>query len=337
MKQAFITGITGQDGAYLTRFLLDKGYAVHGAVRDATRADTSKLEALGVLDRVALHRLNLLDQASLIRTLREVQPDELYNLAAQSSVALSFEQPIPTLQFNVLSPTYLLEAIRLLGLETRFYQASSSEMFGRVTALPVTEETTLHPVSPYAISKAAAHWAAINYREAYGLYSCCGILFNHESPLRPKHFVTKKIVRAAVEIAEGAREGLRLGNLDVWRDWGWAPAYVECMWLMLQQPRPDDYVIATGEAHALREFVALAFAAVGLDAERYVEVDPALYRPADIEVIYGDPSKARRELDWRYDLSFPALIERLVDGERAAFRAESEGRSDWTNTAAQGR
>ncbi|HLA63070.1 MAG TPA: GDP-mannose 4,6-dehydratase [Rhodothermales bacterium] len=334
MKQAFITGITGQDGAYLTRFLLDRGYTVHGAVRDSTRADTSKLAALGVEARVTLHRLNLLDQASIFQTLREIAPDEIYNLAAQSSVALSFEQPIPTLQFNVLSTTYLLEAIRLLGLSTRFYQASSSEMYGRVPHLPVTEETTLHPVSPYAISKAAAHWAAINYREAYGLYSCCGVLFNHESVLRPKHFVTKKIVRAAVEIAEGARDVLKLGNLDVWRDWGWAPLYVECMWLMLQQETADDFIIATGEAHALREFVALAFEAVGLDAEKYVEIDPALYRPADIEKIYGDPSKARRVLDWQYSVSFPELVTRLVEAEREVYRAEQAGttpRSGWAH------
>lgn len=316
MKRAVITGITGQDGAYLSQLLLEKGYAVYGVVRDTSRIDTVRLDTLGVTDQIDLVRANLLDQAAVIRLLRTVQPDEVYNLAAQSSVAQSFEHPLSTLQFNGLSTAHLLEAIRLLDLNARFYQASSSEMFGRVTALPITEETTLHPVSPYGISKATAHWTAINYREAFGLYSCSGILFNHESPLRPARFVTKKIVQAAVEIAAGSRQRLALGNVSVQRDWGWAPAYVECMWRMLQQEHARDYVIATGEPRSLRQFVQTAFAHVGLDADEHVDVDPALYRPADIEVIYGDATRARRELGWQYDISFEDLVARLIQGER---------------------
>ena len=315
MKMALITGVTGQDGSYLSKVLLDKGYKVYGIVRDATVSNLANLKFLGVEDRVELIPANLLDLSNVIRVLKTTKPDEIYNLAAQSSVAISFEQPIWTIEFNVISTLNLLEAMRILPLEARFYQASSSEMYGRVKTLPVTEETVLHPVSPYGISKATDHWLAINYREAYGLFCCCGILFNHESVLRPRHFVTKKILATAVRISKGSQEKLKLGNIEIKRDWGYAPEYVKAMWLMLQQDYPDDYVIATSEAHSLKEFVDLAFACLGLNWEEHIIIDKSLYRPSDIDVIYGNPKKARARLGWEYHLRFEELVKLLVEEE----------------------
>ena len=317
MKKALITGITGQDGAYLAKFLLDKGYSVYGTVRDSSNLRRTNLKFLGIHGSVEVISANLLDLSNVIRMLERVKPEEIYNLASQSSVGMSFEQPIGTIEFNILSTTNLLEAMRILSLSARFYEASSSEMFGKVSQLPITEETTLHPVSPYGISKAAAHWITVNYREAYDLFSCCGILFNHESVLRAGHFVTKKILSTAVRISKGSKEKLQLGNIEVKRDWGFAPEYVKAMWLMLQQENADDFVIATGEPHSVAEFTAKVFNCVGLDWKEHVVTDERFYRPSDINIIYGDPSKARINLRWDYSLSFDDLIGLLVEEERS--------------------
>ncbi len=251
----------------------------------------------------------------MIRLLERIKPDEIYNLASQSSVGLSFEQPIGTVEFNIMSTMNLLEAIRILPIKAKFYQASSSEMYGKANELPITEKTALHPVSPYAVSKAASHWMTVNYREAYGVFCCCGILFNHESVLRGEQFVTKKIISTAVRISRGSKEKLKLGNIEIKRDWGFAPEYVKAMWLMLQQDEPDDYVIATGEAHSLREFVELAFSYAGLDWKEHVAIDEALYRPSEIDVIYGNPAKAKAKIGWEYNLPFENLIKWLVEEE----------------------
>ena len=315
MTIALITGITGQDGPYLAQFLLDKGYKVYGEVRDSAVTNTANLQFLGILDSVHLIPANLLDLSTVIKFLDTIKADEIYNLAAQSSVALSFQQPISTIEFNIMSTLNLLEASKILGLGARFYQASSSEMYGNPKTLPVTEETVLHPVSPYGISKAAAHWLTINYREAFDLPCCCGILFNHESVLRARHFVTKKIITAVVRISKGLQEKLKLGNIEVKRDWGYAPEYVKAMWLMLQQDRLGEYVIATNEPHSLKEFVAIAFASLGLDWKEHVIIDEGLYRHSDIDIIYGSPKKAREELGWEYHLSFEELVELLVQEE----------------------
>lgn len=323
MKKALITGVTGQDGAYLSRLLLGEGYRVCGLVRDSTHPDLGNLRALGVEDRVEIVTVNLLDLSNVIAVLTRQGPQEVYHLAAQSSVGLSFQQPIGTMEFNVQSTLNLLEALRIARSSARFYHASSSEMFGRVQTLPVTEETALHPVSPYAVSKAAAHWATVNYRESYGLFACCGILFNHESALRGGQFVTKKIIAGALAISRGELERLSLGDLSVRRDWGYAPHYVRAMWLMLQQGQPDDYVIATGRSHSLEDFTRLAFAELGLDWRERVISDPHLARPSDISDIYGDPAKARRELGWHYGMEFPELVARLVAEEQALNRGET--------------
>ncbi|HOI72940.1 MAG TPA: GDP-mannose 4,6-dehydratase [Syntrophales bacterium] len=324
MKKALITGITGQDGAYLSRFLLDKDYRVYGLVTDYDRTQLANLAWIDALERVSLVSGDLLDLPRLQDLLEEVQPDELYHLAAQSSVAQSFRDPVDTVAFNVLSTQHLLEAIRTLALPARFYHASSSEMYGRVRTLPVVEESVFHPVSPYAISKAAGHWLAVNYREAYGLFCCCGILFNHESVLRPPNYVTKKIVSAAVRIAKGSREKLTLGNVEIRRDWGYAPEYVKSMWLMLQQDEPDEYVIATNEAHSLRSFAATAFACLDMDWEEHTMIDRTLFRPSDIDVICGNPAKARNKLGWEYDMTFDGLVRRLVEEEQARQTAGPE-------------
>ncbi len=314
---ALITGITGQDGAYLSRLLLNKGYQVHGLIRDSAHPELRNLAILGIRDRVRLYPANLMDLSNLAALLEEIAPREIYHLAAQSSVGRSFAQPLGTIEFNTMSTLNLLEAMRLCGLPARFYQASSSEMFGRVSKLPVDEETAMHPVSPYGISKATCHWIAVNYRETHGMFCACGILFNHESCLRPPHFVTKKILATAVAISRGRAQTLKLGNLEVARDWGYAPEYVKAMWLMLQRPRPDDYIIATNQAHTLRQFVEAVFQYLDLDCRRYLQEDPALYRPSELDIIYGNPAKARRELGWHYQMSFPDLIARLVQDELA--------------------
>ena len=313
-KVAVITGVTGQDGSYLSKFLIEKGYKVFGFIRDASVPYLRNLEYLGICEKVQLVRANLLDLSNLIRLLSDIQPDEIYNLAAQSSVGLSFEQPIWTLEFNSLSTANLLEAVRVVKSDTKFYQASSSEMYGNINGnnLPVTEKTPVHPVSPYAISKAAAHWITVNYREAYGLFAVCGILFNHESALRGKNFVTRKILDTAVKINMGLADKLALGNLNVFRDWGYAPEYIKAVWLMLQQEEPDDFIICSGEAHSLEEFVREVFGRLDLDFDRFVKIDKHLYRPVDLEIIYGDNSKAKRLLGWRCAMTFKKLIDVLV-------------------------
>ena len=321
MKRALITGITGQDGAYLSKFLLDKGYSVTGITRDTSDTRNINLNYLGILDDVELTKANLLDLSNLLRILKEYKPDEMYNLAAQSSVGLSFEQPIGTLEFNIISTANMLEAIRNISPETRFYNASSSEMYGRMKPenLPVTEETVLHPVSPYSISKASAHWITVNYREAYNLYAACGILFNHESALRGENFVTKKILEGALKISRGMMDNITLGNLAISRDWGYAPEYVKAMWLMLQQEKADDYIICSGEANTLEDFTKKVFETTGVNYEKGVEFSKKLYRPVDLEIIYGDNSKAKKNLDWKYDITFDELIKKLVEDEAAFF------------------
>lgn len=317
MKTAIITGITGQDGAYLASYLLNKHYNVIGVVRNASVANVKNLKYLGVYDKIILIEANLLDLSNIIRILDKNKPDEFYNLAAQSSVSLSFEQPIGTLEFNIVSVANILEAIKIVNPKIKFYQASSSEMFGNVRKenLPVNESFVFHPVSPYGISKAAAHWITVNYREAYGVFSACGILFNHESVLRGNHFVTKKILNTAVKISMGEAEKLNLGNLKICRDWGYAPKYVEAMWLMLQQESPKDYIICSGEAHSLEELVQKVFGKLDLELEKFVTIDKNLYRPVDLEIIYGDNSEAREKLGWNHDMSFDQLINKLIEDE----------------------
>ncbi|SHJ68787.1 GDP-mannose 4,6-dehydratase [Desulfofundulus thermosubterraneus] len=315
MKKALITGITGQDGAYLAQFLLEKGYRVYGAFRRSSMVNLERLEYLGITDQVELVPLDLLDLGSIIRVLERVQPDEVYNLAAQSFVAVSFDQPVATGQITGLGAVNVLEAIRIFNPKIRFYQASSSEMFGKVQNVPQNEQTPFYPRSPYAAAKVYAHWMTVNYREAYGLFACSGILFNHESPLRGLEFVTRKITCGVARIKYGLAKELRLGNLEAKRDWGYAGDYVEAMWLMLQQAHPDDYVIATGEAHSVREFAALAFTCAGLNWEDYVVVDPQFMRPADVELLVGDASKARCVLGWKPKTTFEQLVEMMVEAD----------------------
>ncbi len=312
MRTALICGVSGQDGAYLARFLLDKGYAVHGTSRDAQMAGFGNLKALGIYDQVRLESMALNDFRSVLQVLMKVVPDEIYNLAGQSSVALSFQQPVETLESISVGNLNLLEAIRFTGRPIKYYNAGSSECFGDTGEVAADEMTPFRPRSPYAVAKAAAHWEVANYREAYGLYACSGILFNHESPLRPERFVTRKIIAAACRIAAGDKRKLYLGNTAVLRDWGWAPEYVEAMWRMLQQPVPDDYVIATGESHTLEEFVAEAFACVGLAAGDHVRIDPELFRPTDLSSGRANPARARRELDWRARSRMADVVRMMV-------------------------
>lgn len=324
-KSALITGVTGQDGAYLAEFLLGKGYQVHGMVR---RSSTENFERIaGLRDRVTLHQADLLDQLSLVRLVEETRPQEVYNLAAQSFVPTSFVQPLLTGEYTALGVTRMLEAVRLVDPSIRFYQASSSEMFGSVREEPQTELTPFWPRSPYGVAKVYGHWITINFRESYKLFACCGILFNHESPLRGKEFVTRKITDGVARIKLGLADKLKLGNLDAQRDWGFAGDYVRAMWMMLQHEHPDDYVIATGEKHSVRDFARLAFEHVGLDWRAHVEVDPALLRPADVNTLCGDSSKARKTLGWRPEVSFPALVAMMVDAdlERVAREKASRG------------
>jgi GDPmannose 4,6-dehydratase len=306
-KSALITGITGQDGSYLAELLLERGYEVHGMVR---RASTEKFDRIEHLrDRIALHQGDLLDQRSLVDTLRAARPDEVYNLAAMSFVAVSWIQPTLTAEFTGVGVTRMLEAVRETCPEARFYQASSSEMFGKVREVPQTESTPFYPRSPYGVAKAYGHFITVNYRESYDLYACSGILFNHESPRRGLEFVTRKITWHAAAIRHGLRDELALGNLDAERDWGYAKDYVEAMHLMLQQDLPEDYVIATNETHTVRECVQVAFDEAGLpDWERYVRIDPAFLRPAEVDQLIGDPAKAKRQLGWEPGTSFEELI-----------------------------
>jgi len=312
-KRALITGITGQDGSYLAEFLLGKGYTVYGMVR---RASTENFERIrSIKSRISLVQADLLDQLSLIRILEEVQPDEVYNLAAQSFVPTSWQQPVLTGEFTALGVTRLLEAIRLIDKKIKFYQASSSEMFGKVKETPQNERTPFYPRSPYGISKVYGHFITVNYRESYDLFAVSGICFNHESPRRGKEFVTRKVTDGVARIKKGLQEKLLLGNLDVSRDWGYAGDYVEAMWLMLQREKPDDFVIATGECWTVRELVELAFVHAGLDWRDHVVVDQKLLRPADIDQLVGDASKARKTLGWRPKVSFPELIKMMMDAD----------------------
>ena len=320
-KRALVTGITGQDGAYLARFLLEQDYEVHGMVRRSSSERFERIEELG--DRVQLHQADLLDQLSLIRLVERVAPQEIYNLAAQSFVPTSFDQPLLTSEFTALGVTRVLEAIRLVDPKIRFYQASSSEMFGKVQEEPQRESTPFWPRSPYGVAKAYGHWITVNYRESYNLFACSGILFNHESPLRGLEFVTRKISHGVARIHAGLQETLKLGNLDAERDWGFAGDYVRGMWLMLQQPEPDDFVIATGEKHSVREFVELAFAHVGLDWKKYVEVDSRFLRPAEVTTLRGDSEKARRLLGWEPEVSFAELVTMMVDADVARIQGDS--------------
>lgn len=316
-RRALICGISGQDGAYLAQLLLQKGYQVVGSSRDAQLVRFSNLARLGIRDQLQLESVSLIDFRSVLQALNKVQPDEIYNLAGQSSVELSFQQPVETLESIALGSLNLLEAIRFTGRPVRFYNAASGECFGDVGAQPADENTPFRPRSPYAVAKATAFWETANYREAYGLFACSGILFNHESPLRPARFVTKKIVATACRIAGGSGETLHLGNLSVQRDWGWAPEYVEAMWLMLQQPVARDYVLATGASHALEEFVAMAFACVGLDWRAHVVIDPALFRPADLQLGQANPGKAAAELGWRARHGMKDVVRLMVEAELA--------------------
>jgi GDPmannose 4,6-dehydratase len=314
MKKALITGITGQDGSYLAEWLLEKGYEVHGVVR---RASTETFERIAHLTgRVRLHQADLLDQLSIIDVLQQVRPDEVYNLAAMSFVPTSWKEPVLTGEFTGLGVTRVLEAIRLLhppGI--RFYQASSSEMFGKARETPQSEATPFYPRSPYGVAKAYGHFITVNYRESYGMFACSGILFNHESPRRGLEFVTRKVSDGVARIKLGLAKELRLGNLDAQRDWGFAGDYVQAMWLMLQQERPDDYVVATGETHSVHELVEEAFACVDLDWRPYVVQDPELVRPAEVDVLVGDASKARRQLGWQPRVTFRGLVRMMVEAD----------------------
>lgn len=314
-KRALIFGISGQDGAYLAQLLVSKGYEVHGTSRDAETARLGGLHRLGIFDHIHLHSTNLTEARNVIQVLQSVAPDEIYNLSAQSSVGLSFEQPIETLHSIVDATINVLEAIRLLNSPARFYNASSSEMFGDTEGAPATETTRFQPRSPYGIAKATAHWLIQSYRNAYGMYACSGILFNHESPLRSERFVTQKIVRAAVGIAAGSSRRLQLGDTTIVRDWGWAPEYVKAMWQMLQQDQPDDFVVATGIGTSLTDFVASTFSEVGLDWHDHVDFASDLKRPYEIQQTIGDASKARLQLGWQPSFGIQDVISQLVQAE----------------------
>lgn len=316
MRRALVCGVSGQDGAYLSRLLLDKGYTVVGTSRDAQTSSFSNLHRLGIRNRVETVSMTLTDFRSVLQVISEAKPDEIYNLAGQTSVGLSFQMPVETLESISIATLNLLEALRFTRLPARLYNACSSECFGDTGGIPATEETAFRPRSPYGVAKAAAFWQVANYREAYGLFACSGILFNHESPLRPERFVTRKIVAAAVRIAMGSGERLTLGNLDVIRDWGWAPEYVDAMWRMIQADTPDDFLIATGHSCSLRGFVAEAFEAVGLDAVDHVDTDPALFRPSDLAFSGGDASKAMDRLGWHAETSATEVVRRMVDAEK---------------------
>lgn len=329
MKKALITGVTGQDGSYLAEFLLRKGYQVHGIKRRSSSFNTERLEGIyrdfhDQETRFFMHFADLADSTSLSRLLHHIQPDEVYNLGAQSHVRVSFDVPEYTADITGSGTVRLLEAIRQTGLSPRFYQASSSEMFGS-SPPPHNEATPFHPRSPYGCSKAYSHWISVNYRESYGMFVCCGILFNHESPRRGETFVTRKISRAVAHIKFGLQQKLYLGNLDARRDWGYAPDYVEAMWQMLQQETPEDYVIGTGVSHSVGEFVELAFDHAGLDWRRHVDVDPRYYRPAEIDELRADIGKAVRQLGWRPKLGFEELVRLMVNADLDALAARKAG------------
>jgi GDPmannose 4,6-dehydratase len=330
-KKALITGITGQDGSYLAEWLLGRGYEVHGIIRRASTFNTSRIDGLyrdpHINDvRLFLHYGDMTDSMTLVKLLARIEPDEIYHLAAQSHVRVSFDIPEYTGDVTALGTVRILEALRETRLPARFYQASSSEMYGEAAEVPQRETTPFRPRSPYAAAKLYAYWVTVNYREAHGVFACNGILFNHESPRRGETFVTRKITRAVGAIKAGRQDLLHLGNLEARRDWGFAPDYVRAMWLMLQQPRPDDYVVATGEAHSVREFLEAAFSCAGLDWERYVRISPRYYRPTDVDLLVGDASKARKVLGWTPSVSFKELVELMVEADvRALDSAPSTG------------
>ena len=328
--KALITGITGQDGSYLAEFLLAKGYDVYGIIRRSSSFNTARIDDIYQdphIDDAKLHLLygDLNDASSLNKILRTIRPDEIYNLGAQSHVRVSFDIPEYTAEITGLGTVRLLEAIRESGLRSKFYQASSSEMFGKVLEVPQRETTPFYPRSPYGAAKVYAHWITVNYREAYSLFACNGILFNHESPRRGKTFVTRKITKAAARIKLGLQQDLFLGNLDAKRDWGYAGDYVEAMWLMLQQPEPDDYVVATGQTHTVREFLDVVFEHIGLDWRRHVKVDPRYYRPTEVDLLIGDPAKAVRQLGWKPNVNFHQLAIMMVEADIEAERLKLQG------------
>lgn len=329
-KKALITGITGQDGSYLAELLLEKGYEVHGIIRRASTFNTGRLEPIYDARkkdaRLFLEYGDLSDASALARLMAKIEPDEVYNLAAQSHVRVSFDSPEYTTDITATGTARLLEAIRQVGLKPRFYQASSSEMYGKVLEVPQTEATPFYPRSPYACAKVYSFFITVNYRESYGMHASNGILFNHESPRRGETFVTRKITRAVAQIKAGLQDKLYLGNLDAKRDWGYAKEYVEAMWLMLQQPEPDDYVVATNETHSIREFLDVAFEHAGLDWKKYVEIDPRYYRPAEVDLLIGDYSKAKKKLGWEPKTKFVDLVKLMVDADIKLLRDHMEGR-----------
>ena len=315
-KRALITGITGQDGSYLAEFLLEQGYEVHGVVRRSSTEGGERIDH--IVDRVHLHQADLLDQSSLAQAIDDSQPTEIYNLAAQSFVPTSWKQPVLTAEFTSVAVTRVLEAMRSVKSDARMYQASSSEMYGRVLEVPQSETTPFYPRSPYGVAKVYGHYITVNYRESYDMFAVSGILFNHESPRRGLEFVTRKISNGVARIKLGLDTELRLGNRDAQRDWGFAGDYVQAMWKMLQQDEPDDYVIATGETHTVQEFVEIAFAHAGLDWQEYVKVDPAFIRPAEVDLLIGDPAKAKAKLNWEPTVNFRGLVEMMVDSDLSA-------------------
>lgn len=314
-KRALICGVSGQDGAYLAKFLLEKGYSVTGTSRDAQISLFTNLSCLGIRAQVHLESMSMIDFRSVLQILVKAKPDEIYNLAGQSSVGLSFEQPVETMESHAIGTLNLVEAIRFIGRPIRLYNACSSECFGDTKGNPADELTQFKPRSPYAVAKAAAFWEVANYREAYNLFACSGILFNHESPLRPERFVTKKIIAGACRIALGSKEKLHLGNLDISRDWGWAPEYTAAMWTMLQQEKADDYVIATGETQDLRTFLKEAFACLDLDWKQHVIIDNSLYRPSEIMIGRGNPMKAQKQLGWKATYKLKDIVRMLIESE----------------------
>jgi GDPmannose 4,6-dehydratase len=323
-KTALITGVTGQDGSYLAEWLLDRGYRVCGMVRRASTENFQRIEHLR--DRIELYQADLLDPTSLTGLLARTRPDEVYNLAAMSFVPTSWDQPVLTAEFTAVGVTRLLDALRQVCPKARFYQASSSEMFGKVHETPQRETTPFHPRSPYGVAKVYGHYLTVNYRESYGLFACSGILFNHESPRRGLEFVTRKITHGVARIKLGLASELRLGNLEARRDWGFAGDYVKAMWLMLQQEKPDDYVVGTGETHRVEDFVRIAFGHAGLDWRRHVVVDPQFYRPAEVDLLLADPSKARGALGWRPEMAFEKLVTTMVDSDIAALSGQAPRR-----------
>lgn len=325
--KALITGITGQDGSYLAEFLLDKGYNVYGVVRRSSTENFSRIEH--IKNKITLVQADLLDQLSLINAVKEANPDEIYNLAAQSFVPTSWVQPVLTAEFTGLGVTRVLEAVRLVNRKIKFYQASSSEMFGKVSASPQSETTHFYPRSPYGVAKVYGHWITVNYRESYDLFACSGILFNHESPRRGLEFVTRKISNGAARIKLGIDKGLRLGNLKARRDWGFAGDYVKAMWLMLQQKKPDDFVIATGESHSVEDFARLAFEHVGLNYKDYVKIDKNLFRLAEVDNLVGDPKKAKRILNWEPQITFEELVKMMVAADITRLKNEIKNESPY--------